>query len=143
MKLHGDSFSTRLYARGRRRRLFVTTPTNNFLHFHPHYLLAYLLEDGLGSNPTPPGTNMCLECLNRKIFKNFIDLTLIVLYTSLSLNCSNHKDREPTRLGAQAVPIVSKQSYYEERDIRKNFMPFYAAALFTHNLSPLYKRCLK
>jgi hypothetical protein len=92
---------------GQQRRLFVTTHTNNFLHFHPHHLLAYLLEDGLGTHPTPPGTNMCLECLNRKIFKNIIDLTLVILYTSFSLNCSNHKDREPTGLDAQAVPIVS------------------------------------
>jgi len=107
MKLHGDSFSTRLYARGQRRRSLLTTPTNNFLHFHPHYLLAYLLEDGLGTHLTPPGTNMCLECLNRKILKNIIDLTLIILYTLLSLNCDNHKDREPTGLDAHAVPIVS------------------------------------
>jgi hypothetical protein len=105
-----------------------------------------LLEDGLGAHPTPSGTNMCLECLNRKILKNIIDLTLLILYTSLSLNCSNHKDGEPTRLDAQAVPIVSKQSYYEERDIRKKtlclFMPphfFLITSLLYTNAIPSEK----
>jgi hypothetical protein len=50
---------------------------------------------------------MCLDCLNRNIFIIIIDLTLLILYSLLSLNCYNHKDREPTRLDAQAVPIVS------------------------------------
>jgi hypothetical protein len=42
----------------------VTAHTNNSPAFLSTKPLTYLLEDGLGTNLTPPGTNMSLECLN-------------------------------------------------------------------------------
>jgi hypothetical protein len=44
----------------------VTAHTNNSPAFPSTIPLTYLLEDGLGTNLTPPGTNMSLECLNCK-----------------------------------------------------------------------------
>ena len=42
----------------------VTAHTNNSPAFLSTIPLTYLPEDGLGTNLTPPGTNMSLECLN-------------------------------------------------------------------------------
>jgi hypothetical protein len=44
----------------------VTAHTNNSPAFLSTIPLTYLPEDGLGTNLTPPGTNMSLECLNCK-----------------------------------------------------------------------------